>query len=85
MRVLDEEIRVSDIYRRKDIMSSEMQFTEKEIYYIEEVKKIGAAKGDCKELSDLCHEAYADYRSKVISAEAYRKIYAICMDYAYPR
>lgn len=62
-----------------------MVFSEKENYYIEEAKKIGAAKGNCKELSDLCHQAYTDYRTKMISPRAYNKIYSICMDYAYPR
>ena len=71
--------------KRKCKMSNNIEFTEKEIYYMEEAKRIGAAKGNCKELSNLCHQAYADYGNKVISPEAYRKIYAICMDYAYPR
>lgn len=59
--------------------------TEKEIFYIEEAKKIRAEKGNCKELSDLCHRAYSDYKTRVISHAAYNKIYAVCMDYAYPR
>jgi len=59
--------------------------TEKEIFYIEEAKKIGAEKGHCKELSDLCHRAYSDYKLRVISPAAYNKIYAVCMEYAYPR
>ncbi len=59
--------------------------TEKEISYIEETKKVGAEKGDCKELSELCRLAYSEYKSGVISSSAYDKIYAVCMDYAYPR
>lgn len=59
--------------------------TEKEINYIEAAKKIGHEKGDCKELSDLCHQAYDEYREKTISALAYGKIYATCVAYANPR
>ena len=58
---------------------------DKEIHYIEEAKKIGAEKGNCKELSELCHRAYDDYKAGVISSNAYGKVYAVCMDYAYPR
>lgn len=36
-------------------------------------------------LSDLCHKAYADYAAGAISGMAYNKIYAVCMDYAYPK
>ena len=59
--------------------------TEKEISYIEEAKKIGAEKGNCKELSDLCRRAHSEYKLRIISPAAYNKIYATCMDYAYPR
>jgi len=59
--------------------------TQKEKNYIEEAKKIGSEKGNCKELSDLCRQAYSDYRTRDISSAAYNKIYAVCMDYAYPR
>ncbi len=59
--------------------------TKREIHYIEEAKKIGSEKGNCKELSDLCRQAYNDYRTRIISVKAYNKIYAVCMDYAYPR
>lgn len=61
------------------------ELSEKEIYYIEETKRIGAQKGDSKELQDLCRQAYSDYREKIISDKAYGKIYAICVGYAYPR
>ena len=59
--------------------------TEKEISYIEEAKKIGAEQGNCKELSELCRRAYSEYKLRSISSTAYNKIYATCMDYAYPR
>ncbi len=36
-------------------------------------------------LSDLCHKAYADYAAGAISGMAYNKIYAVCMDHAYPK
>ena len=36
-------------------------------------------------LYDLCHKAYADYATGAISEMAYNKIYAVCVDYAYPR
>lgn len=52
---------------------------------INKAKEIGLKNGDCKELSELCDKAYNDYKSGVISEKAYKKIYAVCIDYAYPR
>lgn len=45
----------------------------------------GRTEGNSKRLSDLCHKAYADYATGTISEMAYNKIYAVCIDYAYPR
>lgn len=56
-----------------------------EIHLIKKAKEIGLHKGDCKELRELCDKAYNDYNSGVISEKAYKKIYAVCIDYAYPR
>ena len=66
-------------------MGNHEELTEKELYYIEKAKEIGAQKGDSKELQDLCRQAFSDYREKIISDKAYGKIYAICVGYAYPR
>lgn len=66
-------------------MGNYEELTEKELYYIEKAKEIGAQKGDSKELQDLCRQAYSDYQEKIISSKAYGKIYSICVDYAYPR
>jgi len=59
--------------------------SEKEIHYIDEARIIGRTEGNSKRLSDLCHKAYADYATGAISEMAYNKIYAVCIDYAYPR
>lgn len=59
--------------------------SELETDYLQKAKQIGSEKGNCKELQELCRKAYNDYKSGVISSRAYGKIYAICMDYAYPR
>jgi len=69
----------------EDIMSYDNGLTEKEKYYIEKAAEVGAKFGNCKELSDLCKSAYRDYRTGAISVAAYNKVYATCMDYAYPR
>lgn len=59
--------------------------SEKEIHYIDEARIIGRTEGNSKRLSNLCHKAYADYATGAISEMAYNKIYAVCVDYAYPR
>ena len=59
--------------------------SENEIHLIEKAKEIGLQNGDCKELRELCDKACKDYKSGVISEKAYKKIYAVCIDYAYPR
>lgn len=59
--------------------------SEKEIHYIDEARIIGRTEGNSKRLSDLHHKAYADYTTGAISEMAYNKIYAVCIDYAYPR
>lgn len=61
------------------------ELSEKEMYYINEAKRIGAEKGDCEELRNLCKKAHADCTAKIISAKAYNTIYGICVEYAYPR
>ena len=66
-------------------MSTYNGLTEKERYYIEKAVEIGSKMGNCKELSDLCKSAYKDYRTGAISVAVYNKVYATCMDYAYPR
>lgn len=57
-------------------------FTQRELNYISEIEKIGREKGKSQELSDLCRNAKND---KYVSEKAYRHIYALCMDFAYPR
>ena len=57
-------------------------FTEIELNYINEIKRIGREKGGCKELSDLSRKAYND---KAVSKKAYNRIYALCMDFSYSR
>ena len=57
-------------------------FTQTELNYINEIKRIGREKGNCKELSDLSRNAKND---KAISKKAYDRIYSLCMDFANPR
>lgn len=53
--------------------------------YLEQAKQIGREKGDCPELSKLCKMAYEAYKAGAISSKEYGKIYATCMEYAYPK
>lgn len=53
--------------------------------YLQKANQIGMEKGNCEELQELCRKAYNDYKSGVISDQAYGKIYAVCVEYAYPR
>lgn len=62
-----------------------MEFTQLEMQYMDNAKKIGREKGDSPELQQLCRKAHEDYKNKTISRESYERIYAICCDYAYPR
>lgn len=41
--------------------------------------------GDSPELSQLCREAYQEYRRGGISSAAYNAIYTVCLEYAQPR
>lgn len=59
--------------------------TKKELHYLKAAEQIGKEKGDCPELQELCKEAYSEYKSQRISSAAYGKVYAICIEYAYPR
>ena len=42
-------------------------------------------KKDSPELSQLCREAYQEYRRGGISSAAYNAIYTVCLEYAQPR
>ncbi len=66
-------------------MNCDNELSEQARNYIERAKEIGKEKGDCHELSELCHLAYSEYRAGIMTTEEYSKIYAICADYAYPR
>lgn len=66
-------------------MSTLDKLTEKERYYYDTARRIGVAKGDCKELQDLYRQALADRMVGIISDEAYKLIYSICIELAYPR
>lgn len=59
--------------------------TEKERAYYDEVLRIGKAKGNCKELQDLYRKVLADRIAGLISDKAYKMIYGLCMELAYPR
>ena len=51
------------------------------IYMIEE----GLTGAQVEELSQLCREAYQEYRRGGISSAAYNAIYTVCLEYAQPR
>ena len=59
--------------------------TGKERYYYEEVLRIGREKGDCQELQDIYRQVLADRVAGNISEEAYRMVYGLCIELAYPR
>ena len=58
---------------------------EKKKYYLEQTKKIAGEQGDCKELKELYRRVLEEYHAGSVSPEVCGKIYAICMDCAYPR
>lgn len=51
----------------------------------EEVLRIGREKGDCQELQDIYRQVLADRVAGNISEEAYRMVYGLCIELAYPR
>ena len=60
-------------------------FTQIEYKYFNKIEEIGGKYGDSEELKRLSREAYDDYQTGVISSKAYGRMYAMLMDYAYPR
>ena len=57
----------------------------KEQAYLRRARELGRAFGDSPELSQLCREAYQEYRRGGISSAAYNAIYTVCLEYAQPR
>ena len=53
--------------------------------YLRRARELGRALGDSPELSQLCREAYQEYRRGGISSAAYNAIYTVCLEYAQPR
>ena len=45
----------------------------------------GLTGAQVEELSQLCREAYQEYRRGGISSAAYNAIYTVCLEYAQPR
>lgn len=66
-------------------MGYEKKLSEKADMYVELIKQLGEDEGESPMLRELCQRAYSDYKAGKISEEEYNKIYAICMDYAFPR
>ncbi len=73
------------IWAGKNNTSTLDMLTEKEKYYYDTVRRIGVANGDCKELQDLYRQVLADRTAGIISDEAYKLIYSLCIELAYPR
>ena len=55
----------------------------KAINYLERVEKIGTE--NRQELDELSRQAYSDYRGGMLSEKEYGSIYALLIEYRYPR
>lgn len=64
-------------------MNDDKRFSDKAINYLERVKKTG--KENRQKLDELSLQAYSDYREGIISEKEYGSIYALLMEYRYPR
>ena len=65
-------------------MAANMFMSQREQWYLTQVRQVGLRLGDSPELSQLCQAAYEDYRQGLLSASAYNTIPALCVDLAYP-
>ena len=64
-------------------MNDDKRFSDKAITYLERVKKTGNE--NRQKLDELSRQAYSDYREGIISEKEYGSIYALLMEYRYPR
>ena len=64
-------------------MNYDKRFSDKAIKYLERVKKAG--KENRQELDEISRQAYSDYREGILSEKEYGSIYALLIEYRYPR
>lgn len=64
-------------------MNYDKRLSDKAINYLERVEKIGTE--NRQELDELCRQAYSDYRGGMLSEKEYGSIYALLIEYQYPR
>ena len=64
-------------------MNYDKRFSDKAIKYFERVKKAGIE--NRQELDEISRQAYSDYREGILSEKEYGSIYALLIEYRYPR
>ena len=64
-------------------MNYDKRLSDKAINYLEIVEKIGTE--NRQELDELSRQAYSDYRGGMLSEKEYGSIYALLIEYRYPR
>ena len=64
-------------------MNYDKRLSDKAINYLERVEKIGTE--NRQELDELSRQAYSDYREGILSEKEYGSIYALLIEYRYPR
>lgn len=64
-------------------MSYDKRFSDEAINYLERVKRTGIE--NRQELDELSRQAYSDYREGILSEKEYGSIYALLIEYRYPR
>ena len=65
-------------------MNYDKRISDKTINYLEKVKKT-VGKENRQELDELSQQAYSDYRNGILSEKEYGSIYALLIEYRYPR
>ena len=64
-------------------MNYDKRFSDKAIKYLERVKKAGIE--NRQELDEISRQACSDYREGILSEKEYGSIYALLIEYRYPR
>ena len=64
-------------------MNYDKRFSDKAINYLERVKKAGI--NTRLVLDEIARQAYTDYREGILSEKEYGSIYALLIEYRYPR
>ena len=64
-------------------MNYDKRLSDKAINYLERVEKIGTE--NRQESDEFSRQAYSDYRGGMLSEKEYGSIYALLIEYRYPR